>query len=57
LNDYDTLRRKATLAMQDRMKAILKEIASAGRVSLTDSLEIEAIHRLWNSLGLQWVDE
>jgi hypothetical protein len=57
LNDYDTLRRKATLAMQDRMKAILKEIASAGRVSHTDSLEIEAIHRLWNSLGLQWVDE
>lgn len=57
MSDYEKLRRDATLVMQERMREILKEISSSGRVSHTDALEIEAIHRLWNSMGLTWVEE
>jgi hypothetical protein len=55
--EYDKLRRSATLVMQDRFRDILKEIAASGRVMHTDANEIDAICKIWNAMGLTWVEE
>jgi hypothetical protein len=52
------LTQQAQLVMQHRLTQImLKEIVADNCVNHSCCLEIDAIHKLWSMLNLEWINE
>jgi hypothetical protein len=54
---FDELKHSATLVMQHRLTQILKEIVADTCINHSCCLEIDSIHKLWNMLNLEWINE
>jgi hypothetical protein len=42
--------------MQHRLTQVLKEIVADTCINHSCCLEIDAIHKLWNMLNLEWIE-
>jgi hypothetical protein len=54
--NFDDLKHDATLVMQHRLTQVLKEVVADTCINHSCCLEIDAIHKLWSMLNLEWID-